>query len=113
MKHVKLLRLNEEVTQKELLELLNGATHIDVDYLGLDKKWGCTFYKNGKKYEEGGFNTNPEVHKFLIDNDIEYNQKDSFLNMKRYRDKEIAKVPFERYQKELLTKGLENIFDLD
>ncbi len=111
MKHVKLFKINEELSHSELADDLKVASNINVDYLGKGKNWGVSYYKGHDKFEEGGFNSSKEVHNFLIDNDIDYNSKQGFLMMKKIRDKEIAKVPYQAYQRDLLSKKLEDLID--
>lgn len=114
MKHVRPLIINESLTHKELLDDLKSAKFIVVEYNMTEKSWGVAYIDSkNQKQEHGGFNTNVEVHNFLVDNDIDYEGKEGFLQMRNYRNKQIAKVPFQNYQRELMTKGLENIFDLD
>jgi hypothetical protein len=100
--------LNEEMTLKELAEDLKDAKYIQVNFIGKGKNWGVTYIKGGKQYEEGSFNTNSDVHNFLVDNEIEYSGKEGYLQMKKYRDKEMAKVPFVSYQQDLLNKGIDS-----
>jgi len=99
--------LNEEMTHKELAEDLKTAKFIQVEFVGKGKNWGLTYTKDGEKHEEGGFNTNADVHNFLVDNDIDYGGKPGYLQMKGFRDKQIAKVPFGNYQRQLMDNGID------
>lgn len=112
MKHVKPFIINENMSNKELLDDLKGATNIIIS-LTDEGDWGVIYHKDGQRREGGNFNSTAEVHNFLIDNDIEYTGKEGFLMMKRYRDKQIAKVPYQSYQRELINKGLDDRFDID
>lgn len=95
-----------EMTQQDLAEELKDASNIDVEYIGGGKNWGVTYWKGKEKKADGNFNTNADVHRFLIDNDIDYRGKEGFLLMKRFRDKEIAKIPFQNYQRKLIDEGI-------
>lgn len=112
MKHVKLLRLNEELTRLELAEELKKAKYIQVAPIS-DKQWGILYFINGEKKSEGGFNTNYEAHEFLNDNNIDYGGRDGFLTFDKYRDRKSTTEPYRGYQKELMRKGLSGLFDLD
>lgn len=112
MKHIKFLKINEELTKKELAEELKDAKYIQVAPI-IGKQWGVLYYKNGEKKSEGGFNNNYEVHDFLIDNNIEYNGKEGYLIYNKYRDKKSEREPYKEYQKELMKKGLSGLFDID
>jgi hypothetical protein len=105
LKHI--LRLNESLTNKELLDDLNGASLIKVGIIYDNSKWGIIYYKNNKKMEGGNFNSREEAHNFLIDNDIDYNGKEGFIAMKPHRQKQLDKNPYPEYQKYLLNNGLD------
>lgn len=114
MNFIKRLKLNENLTQQELVdELKNGANYINVEFLDKANGWGVCYVKNHKKLREGGFNTSTEVHNFLCDNDIEYNGKDGYLMIKKIRDQINAPIPYKKYQQEILNKGIKNLFDLE
>jgi len=98
--------INEELTNKELIDELNGAIHIEVSP-NPDGGWGVLYYKNGKKQIDGQFNTNGEVHEFLIDNDIEYGGRGGYEYMKRIRKKLNQNIPYSGYQDELITRGID------
>lgn len=95
-----------EMTKNDLAKELKDAKYIHVEFLGKGKNWGVSYTKNGQKHEEGNFNTNAEVHRFLVDNDIDYGGKEGFLQIQKHRDKEIAKIPFGQYQRILLDEGI-------
>lgn len=101
--------LNEKLTNKELAEDLKDAKFINVDFIGGDSGWGVAYYKDGKQYVEGNFNTNAEVHEFLIDNNIDYAGKGGFLNMKRFRANMDKGIPYPAYQNEIITKGIKDM----
>lgn len=114
MKHIKLFNLNESLTRKELVdELKNGAEYINVEYIDKDKNWGVCYTKNHQKFREGGFNTSIEVHDFLLDNGIDHVGMEAYLMIKKIRDKQTATIPFKKYQKEILSKGLKNLFYIE
>jgi hypothetical protein len=114
MNHIKYYKqLNEAMTNKQLLdELKSGAAWIEPIYVVKNKKWGVEYWKNKEKYQEGSFNTLRDVHKFLEENNIEYKGQEGYKLMKQFRDKEIAKLPFQSYQRYLIDNEL-NDFDID
>ena len=99
-----------EMTKNDLAKELKDAKYICVDHIGKGMNWGVTYIKDGQKKEEGNFNTNADVHRFLIENDIDYDGKEGFLLMKKFRDREIAKVPFSEYQRKLIDEGIPEDF---
>lgn len=102
--------VNENVSNKELLEEIRGSKYIHVDYDNSNRKWGVTYTKDGKTKTKGLFNTNSEVHEFLIENDIVYDGKEGYVMMKKYRSKISPKIPFSNYQKDLIQNGIEDLF---
>jgi hypothetical protein len=108
MNHLKPLRINEEMTHKELAEDIKDANFIEISYLGGGKKWGVVYWKNKEKFEEGMFNSRDEVNRFLEEIEVNYQGKEGYAMMKKIRDKEIAKVPYPGYQRELLDNGLDD-----
>ena len=110
MKHIR--GINESMSYKELAEeLKSGATWIEPAYLGKEKRWGVIYWKDKVKHEEGGFNSDRQVCEFLVDNDIDFKGKEGYELMRRFREKEIAKIPYPSYQRELLDNGLEEYDD--
>jgi len=103
--------LNESVTKKELLDNLQGAKFVNVEYNTADKGWGVHYSKGGKTFLEGNFNTNAEVHEFLLDNNIDYGGKEGYLNMKKQRAKMNQGIPYPKYQQELMVKGIKDMFE--
>lgn len=112
MKHLKIFnKLNEKMTPKELEEeLKSGATWIEPALIG--NLWGVIYHKNGEKHEEGLFNTSAEVYKFLTKIGVYYKGKSGFDMMSKYREREIEKLPFQKYQRYLMQHGLED-FDIE
>jgi len=100
--------INEGVTNKQLLDNLQGAKFLQVEYNSAEHGWGVKYSKNGEIFTQGKFNTNADVHNFLIENDIDYGGKEGYLFMKKYRDKQV-KIPFSNYQQELLKNGIDDM----
>jgi hypothetical protein len=99
-------KINERLTRTELVKDLKDAKYISVEF---NKDWCVTYLKGGERKYEGDFNTNAEAHQFLIDNGIDYIGKEGYLDMKRRRDQFSMdyKIPFKKYQDELLIKGID------
>lgn len=102
--------VNENLSVKELRDDLKTSKYVHVDYDNKSRKWGVTYTKDGVTKTVGLFNTNSEVHEFLIENDIDYGGKEGYMTMKKYRDKISPKIPFSSYQKDLIDKGIEDMF---
>ena len=101
--------LNEGLTHADLAkDLKDGAKFIQVEYIGNGKKWGVSYSKKGEKHEEGDFNTVFDVHNFLIENEIEYDGRQGFEMMRKYRAKQLN-IPFKGYQDVLNDKGIEDM----
>lgn len=112
MKHLKKLILNESLNRKELLSELKNSKYIYITYLGKEDGWGVIYYIDGIKKQNGGFNSMEDVHNYLIENDIDYGSKSSHEIELSTRDKKYKNVSYKGYQKELLSKNLEDLFDL-
>jgi len=102
--------VNEGISNKELLDELKDAKYIGVTYNGEEGGWGVEYHKNQKKFTAGRFNSNHDVHNFLIENDIDYNERTGFEYMRKYR-KPKDNVPFQAYQQDLIDNGIENMYE--
>lgn len=113
MNHVKKFTLNESLTRKELSDELKRSKYIYITYLNKIDKWGVIYYLDGIKKENGGFNSTEDVHNFLMDIGVDYGSKESHTIDLSTRDKKYKNVAYKGYQKELLSKNLDELFDLD
>jgi hypothetical protein len=78
-------KINEGMSNEELLKDLRDATYIYVEYNKKDKGWGVTYIKNKERKTEGCFDKSDQVHEFLIQNGINYEGKEGYDYMRKYR----------------------------
>jgi hypothetical protein len=100
--------LNEKVLipdETRILKELDGAKFLNVEYINNDEGWGITYSKNGKTGSIGGFNFNEDVHEFLISHNIDYSGRSGYEYMRKHRADQ-KKIPFDRYQKDLMLNGI-------
>lgn len=102
--------LNENVDKNLLLDELKGANFIYVEYISKDNGWGVSYLKNDVRKYMGGFDFNEDVHEFLIEHGIDYDGKNGYLYMKKYRAN-MKKIPFQDYQKDLVMNGIGDILE--